>query len=238
MRRTHASIAVLASIGIAVLVGCGAPTDRSRTIADDSVPYALLSPSPTTDPIPSSPPAGAAPTAVYFLDADDLLVEVPFPLSGATDDIVAGLLDRLQRGPDDQSRGEGLGSALGPDVDLTLANIVGTTAFIEVSVPTQGPTADRLPLAAGQIVLTVTSVTAIEQVVFLTGGDPVDITLPGGQRTAGPGWSRSVRGSPRHGPTRQQRIAGLARDRAREGEPRVARSKVSSSSPHHADGTR
>lgn len=192
MRVTSAR-AILLGLGCAaaVLSGCGAPTSGTTEIDDESIPYGLLSPSPepthpTQEP---SPEPGESDAEVFFVGEDDLLVPVsvattPVPVM----DRVEAILTRLEEGPIDEvdDASEPLGTALGPDVELRVAEIVDTTAYVDLILADREPAADQIPLAIGQIVLTVTSVIGVTSVALLIDGEPVDVPLPGGQRTAGP----------------------------------------------------
>ena len=184
---SRAAGVVVAVCTVVAVVGCGAPSDGTRVIDGDGVPYALLSPSPPAGSVDETSGPGDVPAEVFFLDAEDLLVPVPFRAGGRmVEDLLPELLNELEEGPDDEERADGLGSALGPDVALRLVMIDGVTAHIEIFVATRQPAADRIPLAVGQIVLTVTSVAGIADVVLLIDGDRIDIALPGGERTPGP----------------------------------------------------
>ena len=140
---------------------------------------------------------------VPFLDADDFLVAVPYAVDNArtTDRIARDVLDQLSVGPDDDARDAGLRTALPPDVTLELLAIAGTTAQVEVSTPNREPAPDQLPLAVGQVVLTITSLPGIDDVVLLTDGHPVDIPLPGGQLTQPPVSAAAYQDLLRAGPT-------------------------------------
>ena len=77
------------------------------------------------------------------------------PPGSSTVDTVRRVLTRLAAGPSEQDRAAGRSSALGPDVRVTLLDLAGTRATIDIQ-PGQLPTgAGRLPLAIGQLVLTV-----------------------------------------------------------------------------------
>jgi hypothetical protein len=71
-------------------------------------------------------------------------------------------------------------------VRLDLVDVVDGTASIQITPSSQSPSADRLPLAVGQLVLTVTSVDGVDRVTFLQDGAPIEAPLPGGARTAQP----------------------------------------------------
>jgi spore germination protein GerM len=134
-------------------------------------------------------PTGTAVTAprVFLVDADSQLVPQPVQLDAAgLTPVVADLLKVLSTGPDEQARALGLSSALGPDVILRLIDVEGDTARIAVEATANGPSADRLPLAIGQVVLTVTSVAGVDRVRLIQNGKPLEATLPGGEQTPDP----------------------------------------------------
>lgn len=200
-RRRTSRLRLLVLLGtLAASTSCGVPTGGpARTVEPDAVPYALLSPAPTiatTGATPSPQPpvetatgGTAVATADLFLIADDLLVAVPTVLelqAGGQEADVRTMLARLAAGPDEKQRSAGLASALGPDVTLRLVDVDDGTARVDVSLPTGDPAADRLPLAVGQIVLTVTSVAGVENVVLVQNGATIEIPLPGGARTSEP----------------------------------------------------
>jgi len=174
-----ALLAILAS-------GCGAPSEGTRAIGASDVPYRLLSPSPPAPPTESPPGPDDVSAQVYFVGPDDFLVGVPYAVedAGPTAEIVRAVLDQLSQGPGDSNFR--LGTAIRPDVTLELVDIGGTTARIAISTPAREPSPDQLPLAVGQIVLTVTSLPGVSDVVILTDGHEVDIPLPGGQLTQPP----------------------------------------------------
>lgn len=194
--------AALVAAAAAVCVSCGVPAGGPvRTVDPETVPYALLSPAPTvaaTNTVSPSPPTPAAEstpgtvaTANLFLIDDDFLVAVPTALGqqaggGGPQADVRTMLARLAAGPGKDQRDAGLASALGPDVTLRLVDVSDGTARVDVSLPTGDPSADRLPLAVGQIVLTVTSVAGVDAVVLVQGGAAIEIPLPGGARTSEP----------------------------------------------------
>lgn len=171
------------------LAGCGAPTDGTRAIASEDVPYGLLSPSPMATPatVEASPGSDDVPATVFFVGPDDLLVPVPIAFrADRTHDLVAEVLRVLQAGPTEADRADGLGTALGTDIELRLATMVGTTVYADLVLSTREPAADQIPLAVGQIVLSVTSLSGVTRVGLLVDGEEVDVPLPGGQRTGGP----------------------------------------------------
>lgn len=177
----------VAAAAVLVLVGCGVPTDGStRTLDAEKVPYDLLRTAPAESPAPAVTGPVTVPQ-VFFLDVEDQLV----PQRQAVDasglgPVVQSLLAILAAGPSEEQRASGLSSALGPDVQLDLVDVVDGTASIQVTPSSQSPAADRLPLAVGQVVLTVASVDGVNRVTFLQDGAPIEAPLPGGARTSQP----------------------------------------------------
>jgi hypothetical protein len=175
---------------VAVLVssGCGAPRDGEvRRVAADDVPYHLLDNG--SEARKASPGPGQATTTpqVFLLDGEDRLVarSVPVP-AGSLAAVEASLLAALRDGPSEQQRASGLSSALGPGALLTMHGVVDGTARIEIVLPDAGATADRLPLAVGQVVLTAVSVEGVDRVLLEQDGGPVAAPLPGGAQTLEP----------------------------------------------------
>ena len=99
---------------------------------------------------------------------------------------MAALLTRLAQGPSDLERESGLSTALGPDVSLTVNRIEGGRADIDITIGPPGPSARRLPLAVGQIVLSLTSISGIDSVWLMSDGTPIEAPLPDGALTARP----------------------------------------------------
>jgi hypothetical protein len=179
---------VVAAAAVLALTSCGVPTNGStRALDAENVPYDLLRTAPAGTPVPTVTGPTVTVPQVFFLDVDDQLVpqRQPVEASGLAP-VVQSLLARLVAGPNDEQRAAGLGSALGPDVQLDLVDVVDGTASIEVTPSSQTPAADRLPLAIGQVVLTVTSVDGVDRVTFLQAGAPIEAPLPGGARTSQP----------------------------------------------------
>ncbi len=90
-------------------------------------------------------------------------------------------------GPRDDARAAGRSTALPPESTLTLRRVREGVAEIEVEVdPETAISADRLPAAVGQVVLTAISTSGVRAVVFVSGGEPVRVPLPGGALVARP----------------------------------------------------
>ncbi len=174
----------------ALLAGCGAPgSTRPAEIEPSEVPYGLLSPA--VDPLVASSegdvPEQVATTPVYLLGEGGVLLAAPTPVEpGSSTQMAEQALSRLQAGPTDEERAAGLASALGAAVDLSLVSIDVGTARVEVRLNAGELAADQVPLALGQVVLTLTSVAGIESVQLVNDGDPVEMALPGGVLTTAP----------------------------------------------------
>lgn len=182
-------LAVAATAANLVASGCGLPNGGATKVDDEDVPYRLLAPAGRSpgSPSPTGParPSGAL---VFWVDADDRLV--PSEASTSCDDPAAVqvgyLLDLLSSGPTDEVRSEGWSSAWVPRAALSLDAIEGSTAVISVDATTR-TSADRLPLAIGQVTLSVTTATDVSEVVFTNEeGEPLAVPLPGGALTGAP----------------------------------------------------
>lgn len=190
-----------------VLAGCGVPGPGSERVPSSEMPPVLLEPAPAGGPAgvgepdrtagdPSAPLAARAPST--YLVARDVLVAVPLEQQGAAapdatpldDDeatvLATRLVRRLNGSPTTEQRDRGLSSALSAGVPARLVEVVGGTASVELRQPERYPVADRLPLAIGQVVLTVTSVPGITRVELLRDRDPMPAVLPGGERADRP----------------------------------------------------
>ncbi len=170
---------------VLALAGCGVPTGTVATIPPTQVPYGLLAPAPSDETtLPTAGQQTATPR-LFLVDREDRLVPVPTMVDAGSASSVAGqLLDQLDDGPSERERNQGLSSALGPGASLSLLQVKGTTALVELSVPTREPVPGRLPLAVGQVVLSLTSVAGIDAVQFVQDGREVEVALPGGARTS------------------------------------------------------
>ena len=198
----------------ALAAGCGVPSTSTERVAAREVPFGLLDPA-AGDGASAPGAAGgpgrgadaaaaavlaARPPSTYLLDAGDSLVAVPFesPRPGAPTAATAPagdegaavlarvLLQRLVAGPDAEQRESGLSTELGPGVPAALVDVVDGTARVALRQPDRDRAADRLSLAVGQVVLTVTSVPGVERVQLLRGGAPTAVPLPDGARSADP----------------------------------------------------
>lgn len=170
---------------VLALAACGLPTGTVATIPPTKVPYGLLAPAPSDQPTEPADGLHMTSPRLFLVDQEDRLVPVPTTVdAGSVSSVVRQVLDRLDDGPSERDRGQGLSSALGPGASLSLLQTRGTTALVELSVPTRGPVPGRLPLAVGQVVLSLTSVAGVDAVQFVQDGQEVEVALPGGARTS------------------------------------------------------
>lgn len=183
-RRPHRIAPWIAGLAMTLTVAaCGAPSgSAARPI--DSVPYDLTAPAASSSS--SSSPALSRGPHVFLLR--DEVLRPASPVSPASDvrSSAALTLEALVEGPSDQDRRAGLSTALGPEVRLSLTDIVDGRATVEIRVGEQALGASRLPLAIGQIVLTLTSVTGVDEVVLTADGSRIAAPLPGGALTDRP----------------------------------------------------
>lgn len=178
-------VAVLACVG--GIAACGLPQGAPPRVLDaTAVPYDLLRAAP--DNARSRTPEGRTTSPhVYLLGPGNQLVPIRTPLAArGVASVVDGLLVRLGAGPDDSQRAAGLATALGPDVRIQLQSVTGGTAVISLDTGEQDPTASRLPLAVGQVVLTATSVRGVDRVHLVRGTHSLEVPLPGGALTSSP----------------------------------------------------
>jgi spore germination protein GerM len=191
MRRGPIS-GVLAGAVLAACAGCGLPGDGAPSPIDDGdVPYGLLEEEPTTpgSTAGADRPSPAEPR-VFWVDDDGQLVAASADVAEAkgTYAQVQSLLDELVDGPVESDRSEGLSNALTPETRLDVVELSGTTVVVDIDIQASGqpPSADRIPLVIGQVVLTVTSLPGVEHVVFSSDDGLLEVPLPGGRLTSDP----------------------------------------------------
>ena len=182
LRATH--LLVPTALVVLTLAACGVPVTSPPT-AITEVPYNLMETAAPPTPLPSTPVRRGP--FIYWVNAADQLVAIE---AGTTTsdapDTVAAVLTRLAQGPSELERESGLSTALGPDVSLTVNRIEGGRADIDITIGPPGPSARRLPLAVGQIVLSLTSASGIDSVWLMSDGTPIEAPLPDGALTARP----------------------------------------------------
>jgi Sporulation and spore germination. len=175
---------VWTALVVLTLAACGVPATSPPT-AITQVPYNLMETA-----VPPTPqrttPARRGPF-IYWLNATDQLTATEAgTMTSDAADAAAAVLSGLAQGPSEPERLIGVSTALGPDVSLTVNRVEGGRADIDVQIGPRGPSARRLPLAVGQIVLSLTSISGIDSVWLMSDGTPIEAPLPDGALTARP----------------------------------------------------
>jgi hypothetical protein len=188
-RRRTFSVTALVTVLVAaaaLLGACGLP--RSSTpvqVPPDDVPYGLLATPPTATTPTATPGVLLVPGTIYLADAQQKLVAVGVQVADApAAPMLQSLLNRLAVGPSDRERARGLVTDLGPASTIVLRNISAGTASIDLQSISQDPSASKLPVAVGQIVLTATSIVGVDRVVFVRAGTVLPVPGPDGSTTA------------------------------------------------------
>ena len=171
------------------LSACGIPTGGApERIAPSDIPYGLTSPSPTPTPAPKAPPLPSSDEPhILLVTADDVLVPRGRDVGGDTlEDRLERLMGELAAGPSSVELEEQLSTALPPDVRLSVTEVDGGTATIDISGGEDSSAGLESRLAVGQIVLTATSLPGIGASLLTRGGEPVEAPLPSGELTSAP----------------------------------------------------
>lgn len=178
---------LVATTACLLLFGCGLPDGHEVDRIDDSkVPYDLLGGRPLE--APASPAGSAHPSSteprLYWVKGGVLAASTAnLRCSDRIDAVVGAMLASLASGPGDAERAAGLSSALTPRPRLDLLEIRGRTAVVDLN-PSTPLAADALPLAVGQIVLTVTSAPEVDKVILMGAGHRLQVPVPGGALTS------------------------------------------------------
>jgi hypothetical protein len=179
---------LLAAIALTA-TACGLPEGGSpQQIDRQQIPTALQQ----SDAAHGDAPTVAAPeqdrTGAFWVDGDGKLVAAVIADTKSPDawERVQHLLDALASGPTDELHTLGLGTALGEGAHLTVTGQHDRHIRVEVDLGEPSPSADLLPLAIGQIVLTASTVPGVEDVELTQDGQPLPVPLPGGALTDGP----------------------------------------------------
>ena len=183
----RSSSAVLLAVLLA-LGGCGVPTGGPpSTLPASEVPFGLLSSSPQEPATPSVRP-GAGEPGVYLLETATgrVVPRVRQLPGGPAEQRLQVLLDDLAAGPGDADAGQGLSTALAPDVELTVSALEGGAVTVDVAGAADVPIGGQTRLAVAQIVLTATSLPGVDSVRLLVDGAPVAAPLPSGPLTDEP----------------------------------------------------
>lgn len=184
LRRAAPRVAAGSAVAL-VLAACGLPGDApARRVDDGTVPYRLLdgADTPPTSP-PEERPPGPAPL-VFWLVGDRLVPSATE--TDCTEDpevVVRLLLEELVAGPSEDERDASRSTALPPESGLALVGLEDGTAQIEVDTVTS-ISADRLPVAVGQVVLAVSSAPGVSSVLLSDDEAVIPAPLPGGALTS------------------------------------------------------
>jgi hypothetical protein len=170
---------------ILAFAACGLPEGGDpQTVSESDVPYKLLEPDGPRDESGAAltPPLPERVPVVFWLRGDERLV--PSAVEGAScidgaEAVVRQVLDALTLSPTPEQWAAGLSSAIPSTAQLELMSTDDGVAEIELDPVTLGDP-ERLPLAVGQLVLSVTSAPGVHGVRLLTSGHIVDVPLPGG----------------------------------------------------------
>lgn len=179
---------VLGAVAPVVLVvsACGLPGDTEvRAVDDDDVPYRLLEPASSPGPSAVEQAVPRRTPVVFWLTGDNRLAPAPALVSCADGPgvVVRRVLELLESPPEEGARPEGSSSALPPGSRLELLALEDGTAQVSFD-PAASISAERLPPAVGQVVLSVTSAPRVERVRLSIAGDTVQVPLPGGALTS------------------------------------------------------
>jgi spore germination protein GerM len=166
--------------------GCGVPTqDAPVRVAPDAVPSELHSTRPETS-APTTPDPRTMTLRVHFIRKERLVALPREARAASTPDRLREAIAELETGPSEAEQEKGLTSALPPGLELTVVEVEGRQAVLELGGETEGQSATENVLAVGQIVLTVTSLPAIDQVRFTRDGTSVEALLADGALTTEP----------------------------------------------------
>ncbi|HTW13968.1 MAG TPA: GerMN domain-containing protein [Nocardioides sp.] len=181
-RRRRRAAGVLGVIAAVLLSSCGLPGEGNvRRVDDDVVPYRLLEPASSQPGVGDRRGRPRRQPLIFWLLPDSRLVPavVPATCEERPSAVVTRLLRELAAGPRDDARAAGRSTALPPESTLVLRRVRDGVAEVEVD-PETAISADRLPAAVGQVVLTAISTSGVRAVLFVNGGTPVRVPLPGG----------------------------------------------------------
>ncbi|WBQ02080.1 GerMN domain-containing protein [Kribbella sp. CA-293567] len=171
---------------LVLLTGCGVPMqDQASPIEPEAVPSRLGTPGNSPSATTTAPPAQLL-VPIYFVREDRLVSltrEAPSP--ALTDQLNTVVLNLLA-GPTDNEQAAGLSSAIPAGLQLSVVEVQGKRAVLELTGETDGRSATDNVLAVGQIVLSFTTLRAIDEIVFWRDGVPVETLLADGALTTKP----------------------------------------------------
>ncbi len=169
---------------LALLGACGLPQSSSPVqVPPAEVPYGLLDATATASATPTATP-GVLLAAWHDLPRRRAAAarggaasryRTPRPSR-----CCRACSNRLAVGPSDRERARGLVTDLGPASTIVVRSISAGTASIDLQSTSQDPSASKLPVAIGQIVLTATSIVGVDRVVFVRSGSRLPVPGPSG----------------------------------------------------------
>lgn len=190
-RSAPATVLVLLGLAVTMLLpsACGVPQDgRTVPLDTDQVPFGLLDPTPT-NATSTSPGVGADEVSarIALVASEDRLILASRTIErGTTREVAAAVLVDLIVGPTAAERDRGLRSGLPSGTDLALSSMQDGVASVDLPADLQSLPSERVPLAVGQIVLSLTSVTGVTEVLLVRDGEPVAAPLVDGSLTSEP----------------------------------------------------
>jgi spore germination protein GerM len=179
---------LLGLAGLALVAGCGVPRGGEvQPLSTQAVPYGLLKAKATPTATPSAAAATTVAGKVAFVDRGrGIRLTARSVPAGASVQVADELLGQLVLGPTPDERERGFDSVVPPTSRLTVVGITEGVAAVDLSGDLPGQNADRLPIAAAQVVFTVTSVDTINAVTFQRDGVQIDGVLGDGTLTLAP----------------------------------------------------
>lgn len=175
-------------VAVLALNACGLPvTEDARVVEAEAVPYDLLEPHQPVSGEDEAPTTPRGVPVVFWIRPDGRLTPAAAELAcdQPTADVAQQLLLTLVASPTDTQRDAGLASAIPASARFQVVALSAGTAEVEVESLEVGD-AERLPLAVGQIVLTLTSAPGVDSVRLTTSGQTLDLPLPDGKLVSGP----------------------------------------------------
>lgn len=169
----------LAVLCLLAAAACSTGPSDLRTVGEESVPFDLLDPA-LPPAITVAPAADGAPFTACLLDAEDRIVLVQAQTPSALTPRAA--LRRLL--PDEVPAGSR--TALPDGSPIRAVEVSAGVARVALSPDVAALGADRLPLAIGQVVCTLTGLPGIGQVTFRLDDAPVEVPTASGSLTAQP----------------------------------------------------
>lgn len=170
------------AVMIVLIAGCRVPDDSSpREIPASQVPFDLLTPS--TSAPPATSPVPTVDGNVFMVSGDRLVAvprSVPAPLS------LGSLLAGLVQGPTRGELSRGYSTAVGPQASVLSAQMVDSSAVIEISDSFAGIGLQQQILGLAQIVFTASEFPGVQDVRIQINSQPATVPRGDGSVTSDP----------------------------------------------------